>query len=234
MVYKWRDRLLNALFSPACRLCGAAAAGPGVLCPGCLDDLPRLGHGCPCCARPLPGPDTTLPCGRCQHRQPPFDRTTALYHYRPPLDFLLKRMKFSSDLGLPPLFAAQLAQRLLQRPDPLPQLLVPVPLHPARQRERGFNQAIEIARPLGKALDIQLDHRLCRRTRHTDAQSLLVPAARRLNMRNAFTVENRPLARHLAIIDDVMTTGCTAGELARALKLAGATTVEVWVIARAA
>ena len=233
-VYSWHDRLLNALFSPTCRLCGDAATGTGVLCTNCLAELPRAGPGCPHCARPLPGMESDRPCGHCQRRPPAFDRTTALYRYRPPLDFLLKRLKYSSDLGLPPLFAGQLASHLLARHDNLPQLLVPVPLHPARQRERGYNQAIEIARPLGKALNIPVDRGLCRRTRRTDAQALLAPTARRLNMRNAFAVDGQPVADHLAIVDDVMTTGCTAGELARVLKRAGAGTVEVWVIARAA
>ena len=233
-VYRWHGRLLNALLSATCRLCGGAAAGSGVLCRDCLAELPRLGPGCLHCARPVPGMDTARPCGHCQRRPPGFDRTTALYRYRPPLDFLLKRLKYSGDLGLPPLFAGQLARHLLARHDNLPQLLVPVPLHPARQRERGYNQAIEIARPLGKALGIPVNHGLCRRTRRTDAQALLGPTARRLNMRNAFAVDSHPVASHLAIIDDVMTTGCTAGELARVLKRAGADVVEVWVIARAA
>jgi ComF family protein len=174
-----------------------------------------------------------LRCGRCQQHPPPFDQTTALYHYQPPLDFLLKRLKFSRDPGMGPLVASLLARALLPRPAPLPGLLVPMPLHPARQRERGYNQAVEIARPLARTLGIRLDHGLCRRVRRTEAQSLLGTTARRLNVRNAFAVTGPPTAYHVAIVDDVMTTGCTAGELARTLKAAGVKKIEVWVIARA-
>jgi ComF family protein len=233
MVYNWHKRLLDILFLPTCRLCGAATAGAGGLCGDCKLDLPRLPRCCRRCARPLSGQDASASCGRCQRQPPHFDRTTALCRYLPPVDYLLKRLKFASDLGMGPLLAGLLSEQLLQRGGTLPGLLVPVPLHPARLRERGYNQALELARPLSRTLGIPLDRALCRRTRRTEAQSLLGTTARRLNMRNAFAVSGRPEAGHIAIIDDVMTTGYTAGELARVLKRAGASEVEVWVIARA-
>lgn len=233
MVYNWGNRLLDILFSPTCRLCGDGIAAGTALCAGCDRDLPRLTQGCSRCARPLPAHASAGLCGRCQRQAPPFDRTTALCHYHPPVDYLLKRLKFAGDLGLAPLLAGLLADVLHPRSDPLPALLIPVPLHPKRQRERGFNQAMELARPLGRRLGIPLGHALCRRTRHTEAQSLLGTSARRLNMRNAFAVSDSPLADRVAVVDDVMTTGSTVGELARSLKRAGVREVEVWVIARA-
>ena len=233
MVYKWGNRLLDSLFPPACRLCSAGISGNLPLCAGCRDDLPRLAAGCDRCARPLGGGASNRHCGRCQRKPPAYDRTTALYHYRPPLDYLVKRLKFCGDLGMGPLLAELLRQQLQGRTHALPGLLVPVPLHPDRQRERGYNQALELARPLGRALDIPVDNNLCRRVRPTAAQSLLGNTARRVNMRNAFAVNSATVTPHVAIIDDVMTTGCTADELARALKRAGATLVEVWVVARA-
>lgn len=231
-VYKWGGQLLDSLFPPACRLCGARTGAGPALCTGCRHDLPRLIHACRQCARPLSG-EAPQCCGRCQHQPPPFDRATALFHYQPPLDFLLKRLKFARDPGMGPLLAGLLARELRGRTAPLPGLLVPMPLHPTRLRERGYNQAVEIARPLGRALGIPLDHGLCRRTRRTEAQSLLGTTARRLNVRNAFAVTGSAPVAHVAIVDDVMTTGCTASELARVLKRAGAGNVEVWVIARA-
>jgi ComF family protein len=231
-VYKWSGQLLDSLFPPACRLCGARTGAGPALCAGCRHDLPRLIHGCRQCARPLPG-DAPQRCGHCQRQPPPFDHTTALFHYQPPLDFLLKRLKFARDPGMGPLLAALLARELRRRTAPLPGLLVPMPLHPTRLRERGYNQAVEIARPLGKALGIPLDHGLCRRTRRTEAQSLLGTTARRLNVRNAFVATGTAATAHVAIVDDVMTTGCTVSELARVLKRAGVGKVEVWVIARA-
>ena len=231
MVYNLYKHLLDILFSPTCRLCGIPAATD--LCADCNRDLPRLSRGCSRCARPLSSPNAPAWCGRCQRQPPHFDRTTALCRYHPPVDYLLKRLKFASDLGMGPLLAGLLSERLRQRSSALPGLLVPVPLHSARLRERGYNQALELARPLSRALGIPLDRDLCRRTRRTEAQSLLGTTARRLNMRNAFAVSGKPVAGHIAIVDDVMTTGYTAGELARVLKRAGASEIEVWVIARA-
>lgn len=233
MVYKWSNRLLDSLFPPACRLCNARVSGILPLCKGCRDDLPRLEPGCERCARPLGGDAGDRHCGRCQRKPPAYDRTTALYYYRPPLDYLVKNLKFSGDLGMGPLLAELLCEQLQGRIDALPGLLVPVPLHPDRQRERGYNQALELARPLGRALDIPVDNRLCRRIRPTAAQSLLGTTARRVNMCNAFAVDVATVTPHVAIIDDVMTTGCTAHELARVLKRAGVSLVEVWVVARA-
>jgi ComF family protein len=187
---------------------------------------------CPQCARPLNTRGDPAPCGHCQQQPPAFDATHALFHYQPPVDHLLKRLKFSGELGLGPLLGGLLADQLQQRDRALPQQLIPVPLHPARLRERGFNQATELAAVAGRQLGIPLARRLCRRRRNTEPQSLLSNTARRLNLRNAFAVNGTPAA-HVAIVDDVMTTGHTSNELARALRQAGAQLVEVWVIARA-
>jgi ComF family protein len=232
LVYQLAGRLLDWLYPPRCRLCGAASAQSHALCRPCQDELPWLHGACPQCARPLGGTTSDQPCGRCQRQPPAFDHTQALFHYHPPVDFLLKRLKFSGELALGPLLGGLLTAQLAQRRDALPQLLVPVPLHPARQRARGFNQAIELARCASREFDIPLDHRLCRRARDTGPQSLLPWTARRLNLRNAFAVHGHCPA-HVAIVDDVMTSGHTANELARTLRQAGAQRVEVWVIARA-
>ncbi len=231
MVYQWAARLQNLLFPPHCRLCGSPVMAAFRLCPGCEHDLPWLAAGCVQCARPV-SPQTR--CGRCQQRPPPFDGTTALFHYQPPVDHLLKRLKFAGELAIAPLLAGMLAGRITARSDPLPGQLVAVPLHRARLHERGFNQAALLAARLGERLSIPVAHRLCSRRRATQPQSLLSPTARRLNLRNAFAVHGPPAAAHVAIVDDVMTTGHTAGELAQALKRAGAERVEVWVIARTA
>lgn len=229
-VYRCLTRLLALVFPPHCRLCGDPAAAAFRLCGNCEQDLPWLAAGCVQCAQPG-APD--IRCGACQRRPPSFDSTTALFHYRPPVDYLLKRLKFSSELAVAPLLAGMLASRLATRAGPLPELLVAVPLHRTRLRERGFNQAALLAVRLGARLAIPVARHLCTRHRATQPQSLLSPTARRLNLRHAFAIHGVP-ATHVAIIDDVMTTGHTAGELARALKQAGAQRVEVWVIARAA
>jgi ComF family protein len=225
---------IPALIFPAhCRLCRSPLSGGPDLCPGCLHDLPWLEAGCPQCARPLaPGCEPVL-CGACQQRAPAFDAATALLHYRPPADYLVQRFKFAGELALAPLLAGLLAIKIAARHSSLPGQLIPVPLHASRLRERGFNQATELARVLGRRLDLCVDHRLCQRVRRTEPQSTLPIKQRHANLRNAFTVNGRLASTHVAIVDDVMTSGHTSGELARILKQAGARRVEVWVIARA-
>lgn len=233
MVYKCVQHLQTLLFPSVCRLCGAASGRVPGLCMPCLADAPWITTACPCCGRALPAAHDAQFCGRCQRHPPAFDATTALFHYRPPIDYLVKRMKFSGELTLAPVLASLLAARLRTRAAALPGLLIPVPLHRTRLRERGFNQATELARRLGRELNISTGLRCCQRHRNTQPQSLLPPTARRINLRNAFSVRNIPRARHVAIVDDVMTTGHTSNELARVLKQSGVEQVEVWVIARA-
>ena len=233
MVYKYTQWLQSLLFPPQCRLCGIATGTALRLCSRCLAESPWIRNACTQCSAPLPAEAPNNRCGHCQKLPPAFDTTTALFHYQPPVDYLIKRLKFARELGIVPLLAALLSARLATRAAALPSLLVPVPLHRTRLRERGFNQAAELARRVGRELGIRSNHRLCRRTRNTQPQSLLSPNARRLNLRKAFSIQGRDIARHIAIVDDVMTTGHTSNELARVLKQAGAERVEVWVIARA-
>jgi len=227
MVYQ----LIQSLLFPArCRLCGDPAHAAS-LCAPCHAELPWLGLHCRQCARPLAAVPDGVSCGSCQRRRPAFNRTRAALHYQPPVDYLVKRLKFGHELALGPVLAT-LFLHTLERDAALPELLLPVPLHPARLRTRGFNQAAELARLLGCSLDIPVRH-LCRRTRDTSPQSQLPPSARRLNLRNAFALAKAPQVAHVAIVDDVMTSGQTAHELARVLKSGGVRTVDVWVVARA-
>jgi ComF family protein len=227
---RWLGTLL---FPPRCRLCGAAPAADTALCQSCLNDLPWLESGCCRCARPLPTGINSLLCGECLKRSPGFDATTALLHYRAPADYLIQRLKFSGELAIAPLLADLLAEKIAARTTPLPKCLIPVPLHRARLQERGFNQATELARRLGRRLALPVDHRLCQRDRWTEPQSLTPLRQRRRNLHGAFSMSGKlPVDAHVAIIDDVLTTGHTAEELARVLQRAGAGYVEVWVIAR--
>jgi len=223
----------SLLFPPRCRLCGTAPSADAALCRACLADLPWLGGCCCRCARPLPsGVDSRL-CGACLKRAPGFDAATALLHYRAPADYLIQRLKFSGELAVAPLLADLLAGKIAARTTPLPDCLIPVPLHRVRLQERGFNQATELARRLGQRLDLPIEHRRCRRDRYTRPQSLTPTKLRRRNLRGAFSVTGElPVDAHVAIVDDVMTTGHTADELARVLRRAGAARVEVWIVAR--
>ena len=233
VVYDWKQRLQSLLFPVHCRLCAVRTGTTVSLCPACAADLPWLESACRQCGCPLSAGNNRLLCGACQQRPPHFDVTTAVLQYRPPVDYLVQRLKFSGELAIAPLLSGLLATRLRAWHTVLPDLVVPVPLHPSRLRERGFNQATEIARQLGRELQLPVNHRLCKRTRKTETQSLLPVKIRHWNVRNAFTITGEITERHVAIVDDVMTTGHTVNELARVLKRAGAEQVEVWVIARA-
>ncbi len=221
-------RLGLALLPARCLVCGEAGAGGHDLCQDCRDALPYNRVACARCALPLPAPGT---CGACLGAPPPFQASRAVLVYCFPLDRLLPRFKFHGDLAAGRLVAGLMAEALADaaRPD----ALVPVPLHPSRLRQRGYDQALELARPLGRALGLPLRCDLLRRVRATPAQSELDAASRRHNVRSAFAVAPGPLPRHVALVDDVMTTGATLAECSRALHRAGVARVDAWVAARA-
>ena len=213
-----------------CLLCGAAGANDLDLCADCAAELPR--NHC-CCARcALPLATSVALCGECQRHTPWWDAAWAPFRYGWPLDRLESRYKFGKDLAAGRVLSALWARE--PRPIDLPLLLVTVPLHRSRLRGRGYNQALELARPLAHRLGVPLRHDALRRVRHTAAQTELDAVSRRRNVRGAFTVcEAVTLPAHVAILDDVMTTGATLAECARVLKRSGVARVDVWALARA-
>ena len=218
-----------------CLLCDEAAEGTLPLCMACETDLPWLGDHCQCCALPLP--TAGLTCGQCLSRPPAFERVIAPWTYNFPIDSLITRFKHSAKWPFGHLLAELLTQALQHRFDedlPRPELLVPVPLGNRRLRQRGFNQAAMLARWISASLDIPCDERLLLRTQDTDAQQDLNAEARQKNLRNAFALAANASfkGRHLALVDDVLTTGATAQALARRLMDAGAARVDVYCLAR--
>jgi len=232
LVYGHPSRLLRWLFPPVCSLCGASGHRGLDLCADCLSELPHNRRCCGHCALPLPQAVPEASCGTCQRHPPCFDRCLAPLIYETPVRELIGRFKYGGDLATGLLLAELLGAFVEQQPEPYPEVLVPVPLHPQRLRERGFNQAMELARLLGHRLGIPVAGQACRRVRATAPQSRLDKRARRRNVRGAFDVQRPPQVRHLTLIDDVMTTGSTADELARVLKGHGTARVDVWVCAR--
>jgi ComF family protein len=201
----------------------------------CETELPWLGDHCQTCALPLPG--TGLTCGQCLKHPPAFERVAAPWSYSFPLDTLITRFKHSAKWPFGRLLADLLAQYLQHRFDEdlnRPDALVPVPLAAKRLRQRGFNQAAMLARWLGAYLDIPCDETLLLRIQDTRAQQDLNAEARKKNLRNAFalTLDAQIKGRHLALVDDVLTTGATAQALARLLMDAGAARVDVYCLAR--
>jgi ComF family protein len=226
------ERLLRAVLPLRCLLCGADGVAGRDLCAGCARDCAINAPCCPRCALPL---ETPAPlCGECLERAPPFASAWVPYRYGHPLDLLEARFKFRNDLAAGRVLADLMVERAgIDRPE-RPAALVAVPLHVSRLRERGYNQAWEIAKALSAALGIPLAGDLLVRTRATAAQTGLDAAARRRNLQGAFVVADaRALPDHVALIDDVMTTGATLRECARALRRAGIARVDAWALARA-
>jgi len=231
------QRVQSTVIPPTCTLCGDPGSyldhSPFDLCNPCRRDLPRLINACARCAEPLTGnQDFDALCGRCQTKPPAFHRCQAMFAYQPPVDHMLQSLKFNGSLEMARLLGLLMSQWLTQIMDSRPDILIPVPLHARRLRERGFNQAIEIARPVARRLGLAMDINNCHRIKTTSPQSDLPRKERLKNLKGAFEVI-KPIHGHVAIIDDVMTTGSTAHELAKSLILAGADSVEVWVCARA-
>jgi ComF family protein len=223
------DEALAALWPARCVLCGDDGDRDN-LCEGCRDDLPWVLGGCRRCAQALPRRVDL--CGGCARSLPPFDAAWASLNYGGTAASLVHRFKFRGDLAAGRALAEALAARVDDAPRP--QLLVPVPLHWRRQWRRGFNQAELLAEDVRRAIGGPPVAALLHRRRPTRAQSALAAGRRRANVRGAFHCRPLPLGlRHVALIDDVMTTGATLAECTRALKRAGVERVDLWVAARA-
>jgi ComF family protein len=215
-----------------CLLCGDRGSRGRDLCAGCERDIALNVPCCPRCALPLEAPAPL--CGECIERDAPFAAAWVPFRYEHPLDLLESRFKFRGDLAAGRVLASLMIERIANDAPPLPDAIVPVPLHVSRLRDRGYNQAHELAKPLARACGVPLAADLLRRGRATVAQTGLDAAARRRNLRNAFSVaEKHPIPACVALLDDVMTTGTTVRECARVLRRAGVERVEVWALARA-
>jgi ComF family protein len=204
------------------------------VCSDCLRRFARAVDRCRRCAIEVPaGVDE---CGACLKRPPAFASTLAALDYAYPWDGLVSRLKFNAALDLAPVLAGHMVAAVRTSAQPLPDLVLPVPLSAQRLRERGFNQAFELARRIAAGLGCRSDARLLLRVRDSAHQTALRHDQRAANVHGVFAVE--PLRRDalrgldLALVDDVMTTGATADEAARVLLQAGAASVAVWVAAR--
>jgi len=221
---------LRWLFPLRCLVCGEAGEDGRDLCRACHDGLPWQGMACTQCALPQAQAGT---CATCRQRPPPLDAAHAVFDYAFPLDRLLPRLKFHRDFAAGRVLSQCMAAHCASLPRP--QAIVPIPLHHARLRQRGYDQALELAKPLAQALHLPLLADALRRSKHTTAQSRLDAEARQRNLRDAFRVAGRaPLPAHVVLIDDVMTTGATLHAAARALRDAGVQRVDAWVCARVA
>lgn len=223
-------RLLGAMLPSACALC-AGYSGHAV-CAACEQAYVLPVTRCLCCANPVGALDLGRQCGACLADRPAFDATVAACDYAAPLDSLVLQLKFGAQLALAPWMARVLHDAVAQACLALPDVLCPVPLGPARLVERGYNQALEVARPLARALRVAVAPRLLQRVRETQAQSNAAPGERKKNVRGAFGVDGDVRGRHVGVVDDVMSSGHTLDEVATVLKRAGAARVTNFVFAR--
>ncbi len=220
---------LRRLASPYCAICRAEHGDP--VCPGCLQDF--LDPGCTrclVCGARLTVVSPVARCGRCLADAPAFDRTIVLGDYAPPLDGMVMALKSGARLDLARVFGDLLAERIGWHASIDCLLAVPLAVH--RQRQRGFNQSMEIARPIARRLRLPLPRRTLVRMRAGPPQQSLPLAARRGNVRGAFGLSRLLPARRAAVVDDVMTSGATLDEVARVLKRAGVDQVVNLIVAR--
>jgi ComF family protein len=227
------QQAFHAFWPSRCALCGQAGQMDLDLCVGCEGDLPLNDHGCEHCAEPLTR-DLIRPalCGACLQHPPAFDACVAPFRYAFPVDRMIQGLKYGRQLYYGRILGQLLSRHVAHR-GTRPELIIPMPLATTRYRERGFNQARELARPLCKSLGLRMCGDLVERRLETREQAGLDRKERLQNTRDAFALIAPLPARHVAIIDDVVTTGSTANEVAKLLRGAGAEWIEVWAAARA-
>ena len=224
-VLDWCAGFARHTLAPRCLLCGAAGVRSR-LCAPCAASLPRLPHvRCGICALPL---TSGTVCGQCLERAPAYDSVSAPFAYAFPIDALIHALKYGGNLSIAPILADALASISPPRVD----ALLPVPLAAGRLRERGFNQARELARIAGRKLGVRVLAHACRKVADTPPQAALPWKERGRNVRATFVCDADLTGMRVAIVDDVMTSGATLNELARNVKRAGAVHVSAWVIAR--
>lgn len=232
------DGLARRLWPACCLCCGLPGDGDADrdLCPACFAALPWNHHACRRCALPLPANGIDRICGACQQRgsASALAETHASFRYDAPLDRLLPRFKFHQSLAAGRLLSSLMSHALADIAAASPSACVlPIPLHRRRLAERGYDQALELAKPLARRLGLPLRRELLQRQKPTRAQSQLDKQARLRNLRHAFAASTtQPMPAHIVLIDDVMTTGATLEAAAKALHRAGATRIDARVCAR--
>jgi ComF family protein len=214
----------------SCILCGQSADLPVELCSPCKKALLGDAHRCHRCGLELSfGEDS---CGKCLTKLPVFDRCESVLGYTLEAGQLIRQLKYNQKTSVAHVMAYLLAEHLQTHRETLPEVIIPMPIHRNRLYRRGFNQTMEIAKYLGIILDVPVDYKCCQRTKQSESQTGLGVYGRRNNIKGVFRMIKDVNYKHVAILDDVVTTGATADELTRVLKSAGIKNVEVWCCVR--
>ena len=235
MVYQRLRRIQHLLFASSCIACGERGNTALLdLCGPCRAELPLNRRCCQVCAIPLQL-DAVALCGECLQRTPRYRRSYCAYEYAYPIPHFVRALKYQNSLSQARVLGELLAHYLLQQhTEPWPACFIPVPLSTTRHRERGYNQVLELGRFVERKLKIPMHTQWITRVRDTAEQAGLSRRERRKNLRDAFVVDQDAIPQHVAILDDVVTTGSTVNEVARVLQRAGVEHIEVWAVARAA
>lgn len=227
-----KDQLMNHAFDQACLLCNAKTQHQShhqasiAICRPCMTNLPwQTKTCCPQCGL---GHLRSV-CGQCLKSAPYFDSTYASMAYNYPIDSVLQHFKYQKQLSLTPILAKLLLQHA---PPQQADYIIPMPMHPKRLQERGFNQSLELAKIVSKTLNIPVELAACKRILHTPPQAGLALKERAKNIKGAFQSTIALTGKNIIVIDDVMTSGASLNELAKTLKNAGANQVSNWVVAR--
>ncbi len=225
--------LIKRLLRVSCLLCGNSTPLEKKLCVDCLALLPTNIHACQRCSEPLPD-DVDGLCGRCIQQEPLFDRCIAPLRFDYPVNLIVHAFKFKDELGYISPITDVLWEHVSQRyeNESMPQVLIPVPLHIKRLRQRGYNQAELIAKRLSSRSKIPLLKNAVKRIRYLRPQQGLARDGRYKNIRRSFSIVDNIACQHVALIDDVVTTGATVAEITRVLKQSGVKRVDVWCLAR--
>jgi ComF family protein len=226
------DSINNCLFfAQNCILCDRQCSAVGSICKDCWSDLPWQTQTCKRCAIIISASNADI-CKDCLKKKPHFDHTIAAFNYLFPIDIILPKIKKQQARHHMKWLTQALASKIIAQQNlHLPQAIIPVPLSNIKQLIKGYNQTEQLCLELNKLLHIDINTHLVKKTKETPSQAKLKAKERKKNLINAFCAKKTPLT-HVAIVDDVMTTGATANEIAKELKKVGVKKVDLWILAR--